>query len=1164
MPRPDLFSYEGALRVLGRHERPWLDRADVFLGLGILVGGAAEPDVLSLVDPKNEATASVRKVLDGITDRLTGLTGVRRQELVAAAHTIIAVTSVFDAFRDEVGPRLDLLDVTDREKFRSLGAEPGGKKEVTALPALTSLEVPAPDATRGFTENLEGGLGRFLAAATDLVADFLAGLDAWASLSAGRDGGELRRAVANGSRERYTHHYLGLAAAIPEFRIWAFLGEHGATRTALTAGNARLGEELAGFRAESLERFSHLLSLTAPGPLDPARSCRAKLEAAAGAALGKPLLRGDTGTSSLAVSFPTVERGFVTPAYRLVVHHEDTVPSSEEWWAEHTTAREDLDAFLAAHLAGPESTTRPLLVLGHPGAGKSLLMAVLAARLPARGFTVVTVPLRKVRAEEAVHKQIETALSDQLAERVEWGRLADECADSIRVVLLDGFDELVQASGVVQSRYVELVREFQEQQADTGRPVAVVITSRPLVMGSDRAGVPHGTPIVKLEEFDDARVDRWLGAWHEANAATPGLRRLEPAQLLRHGGFARQPLILLMLVLYAADPENPPLDEDLSQAQLYERLITSFVRRQARDKGPVQPPEDHVAAKAEQSRWQLSVAALAMFNRGHQYVSDEDLAHDLGVFAPADPVERTGFDTPLTAADRVVEDFFFIHSARMNDGAGAEAGAGRRTYEFLHATFGEYLIAEVTLNLLVDAVAVRSRAPSRTSRPVRKRVTEEEDLLLAFLSHQVLVKRKPVLDFTVGLFARLEPEVRDDILELLNNLTKGAHEQAERGSYPDYSPSGATLVSRVATYSANLICLRVFLTGGPVPLEEDLAEWRATVRLWQAGVDPEGWQALRKSLRLDLRDGVHHLVRRAASVHASPYIEEAQLLGDGLLEGTNRLGDFIGPDTTAHADEQELLSQLAEWLMLTSGMGGARHVLPYDLGLLEEVVNALDTGTHLNSGSWDAFIRSVSREAWRLPNSLVVRVVGHAVAQRQDLFEIISALCAHPHLLDDRQLLVKIIGQLDDAPDDALPSLITARLARTRVGRDHLGLDHLIRALEQVARHNAAIGVNHGYASPMMIDYLVDPATSAWAFDGPLLSSMFRLPGSFWRQIAPVQFFKLFERFRWADVGTRSPEDRLMKFAAHYLEAQGKNCPPDLPSATEVLRELALESRPAG
>ncbi|MFD7656512.1 hypothetical protein ACFV4N_21285 [Actinosynnema sp. NPDC059797] len=83
MSRPALFTYAGALRVLGRYERPVFDKADVALGGAVLAAGG---DVLGLIDPKNEAMGSLRKVLDGVSAKLTGLSGVDRQELVAAAH----------------------------------------------------------------------------------------------------------------------------------------------------------------------------------------------------------------------------------------------------------------------------------------------------------------------------------------------------------------------------------------------------------------------------------------------------------------------------------------------------------------------------------------------------------------------------------------------------------------------------------------------------------------------------------------------------------------------------------------------------------------------------------------------------------------------------------------------------------------------------------------------------------------------------------------------------------------------------------------------------------------------------------------------------------------------------------------------------------------------
>jgi len=56
------------------------------------------------------------------------------------------------------------------------------------------------------------------------------------------------------------------------------------------------------------------------------------------------------------------------------------------------------------------------------------------------------------------------------------------------VVLLDGFDELLQATGVSQSDYLLKLARFQQREADQGRPVIVLVTSRTAV--ADRVRYP--------------------------------------------------------------------------------------------------------------------------------------------------------------------------------------------------------------------------------------------------------------------------------------------------------------------------------------------------------------------------------------------------------------------------------------------------------------------------------------------------------------------------------------------------------------------------------------------------------------------------------------------------------------------------------------------------
>ncbi|MEU4441845.1 hypothetical protein AB0K14_16755 [Actinosynnema sp. NPDC050801] len=1162
MSRPDLFTYAGALRILGKYERPLFEKVDMALGGAILAGGAlGNAGVLGLIDPKNEAMSSLRKVLDGLSTRLTGLSGVNRQELVSAAHTVIAVNSVFDAFRDRIGVQLDRLRITDDEKFRMLGVEPTGTNEAGALPALTELDVPAPDAIRGFQQNLEGPLTHFFATSAEQVMSFLGGL------SSVRLEPDPHRGIVRESREKYVHHYLGLAASIPEFEVWTFIGEHSATRDAVVAGNARLAEALAT-QTESLERFARLLSSSAPGELRADRSYRRKLEKAALATLAKPLLRSNPGNQAVTTRFPSVERGFVAPRYRVTVHDEKAVPASEDWWSSYTAVEEDIDTFLAAHLSSPTGTARPLLVLGHPGAGKSLLMEVLAARLPAAGYTVVNVQLRKVNADEPVRRQIESALTEVLSEKVDWGKLADECDDTIRVVLLDGFDELVQASGVTQSNYIRQVCEFQEREADLGRPVAVVITSRTLVV--DRARIPDGVPIVKLEEFDDSRVGKWLDAWNQANASTPGFHTLAPADLLRHGDLARQPLILLMLAIYAADAEDRWLDdEDLSRAALYERLIDSFVLRQARDKSRVEPSEQQVATKVQKSKWQLSIAALAMFNRGLQYVSDAELERDLLPFFPAQEMtQRSSFDDPLSLSDQTVGDFFFIHSAQLN--AQDSASTGRRTYEFLHATFGEYLIAERTLKLLGTVLVDKQR---RESNPFEGFGLLDDALLYSLISHDVFAKRRPILEFASGLFQALDPDVRVGVLGVLDELIRTVHQRVKNDAHPGYDPSGANLVGRIAAYTANLVCLRVHLVDSPVPLDSlfpgmgtDLDAWRSMVHLWHSGSDAEGWLSLLGALTLHWAQGVPSLISRK-DLTDTVYVGEAQLLGDPVLEGTVRVGDtFIGSGVTADVAEQELLETLSRWVARSSGMGSSKDFLPYDIDLLDKVLDGIESGVPMHGDARDILLFSLSRESWRLPAGTVLRAVGCLGLDQPDsplgvrqAFEVCSLVCAHPQLLDEMDGMVdRIVGWVAKNEGEALACLVLAWRTSLVAGGGGGGIDQLLAQLDPVASRIRSDLPRNIYFPVDSFAYLAGGTAVNWMFDKSLLVALGVSSSRALRKVRPQHFLAVVGKFSAASDEVRPADAEILGFVVQYLFAHNVEGDfRDLPSAMGELRRLA-------
>ncbi|MEV6596558.1 hypothetical protein AB0M36_06765 [Actinoplanes sp. NPDC051346] len=839
-------TYAGAAALLGKIDRPVLDVVDRAVGSGILLGAIVFPPALGLVDAKMELTRIVRGLLDTVSGRVRGAQGRDRHDLIAAAHTTLVLSALFDAISEHIGPSFGALELSDAEKVQ-LASAPGDVVTQTSwIDHLVRLDLPLPSPRAGFEENIQLELvGRVDRLIRDAVA-FFEGLRVWKHL--GVDSQALRTSAVRRWEVLYRERYLRLGVDAPEFLVWASLGEHAATRFDIGAMGARVTSLLRS-QSETLGKLYDLLALTVAAQRPERASYRWKLISAATAVLQKPLLRSESTPDGL--SFPSVADGFITPRFRVAVADPSAAPAQESWWSRQPV-RTDLDEFMAGYLAHPDAARCPLVVLGHPGAGKSLLSNVLAARLPAEGFTVVPVQLRRVNPEDSILNQVESALRDVLHDTVTWGRLADESAGLTRVIILDGFDELVQATGVTQSGYLAEVRRFQTEEHDLGRAVAVIVTSRTLVV--DRARVPEGSLLMKLEDFDDEQIAAWLSNWNRANRGSPGFRPLSLAAVRVHRALAGQPLLLTMLAMYAADRDAPTLDDaEMSMATLYERLLDTFIRRQVIDKQDRAPTGTELERLLNERRWRLSVAAFAMFNRGRQHVSDHHLDHDLDALTRAEAtVPQSGFHAPLTHGQRTVADFFFIHTAQADKGSGDD----RRTYEFLHATFGEYLIAERLLRLIAGFAAGNQLYLSDPSA----HEPADDSMIRALLSHEPLQQRRPVVEFAQQIAARMPATRRGAARAAVGDLLATARARSA-GSYGRYEPVPVDVVRMIAAYTANLVTFAVLLSDRPPSLRQlappgaDCVDWwRSTVRLWRSGLTSAPWRSLVTGLVLDSGD----------------------------------------------------------------------------------------------------------------------------------------------------------------------------------------------------------------------------------------------------------------------------------------------------------------------
>ncbi|GLY92458.1 NACHT domain-containing protein [Actinoallomurus iriomotensis] len=827
-------SYRDAVRLLGGQSgtAKALDRLSGGLLLAASATGSAF--VLSLFDARGELARLSGALVTELGDRIRGLDRFQRSERLAAAHAVIVLTAYFEALAG-----LDLpFDVERIEPSEQValagGGPPGANRPADLATGLLKAEVPMPAPQWPYEVTLDA-LGGFYGGLSEEVVRFFSGLAAWDRLDEtqrDRLTGTLVTETPSRAVARYEELFRRLAVEFPEVAFWANAVDHQATRERLR----ELGGALAG-----LERT---LAGIATGRLPDER--RLSLSRAYRAALDRPILTSNDAFPG--VRLPSLGMAYVNPDFRIAVVDRPEGVGEESWWEEQPV-REDLEAFLLGRLTVPEATRAPLMVLGQPGSGKSVLTRILAARLPPSEFLTVRVELREVPADADLQAQIEHAVRAATGETLSWPELARSRGDALPVVLLDGFDELLQATGVSQTDYLQKVADFQSREADQGRPVAVWVTSRTAV--ADRARPIAGMVAVRLEPFRERQVGAWLRAWNETNETNPGWRPLTSEAVLAQGELARQPLLLLMLALYDAGRNRlRGSDASIGQGELYERLLHDFAEREVRKAGAALARPDFQRA-VERELTHLSLVAFAMFNRGRQWITEAELDADLAALAAEvdRPMAPAGLRSRLTAAQIVLGRFFFVHEAQATRDDRRLA-----TYEFLHATFGEFLVARCVVNEIAELAELMSRTRERG-----RHVPIDDAYLHAVLSFMPLTMRNTTVSFVEERLRDITEEQRVLFRDLFLELFHDALVPRRDTRHADYAPQPAAVPRGPAVYSANLVLL-LLLTGGELTVDElfpnasdPVAEWRRIALLWRSQLPPEGWLAFVEFLDLDRR-----------------------------------------------------------------------------------------------------------------------------------------------------------------------------------------------------------------------------------------------------------------------------------------------------------------------
>jgi hypothetical protein len=316
--------------------------------------------------------------------------------------------------------------------------------------------------------------------------------------------------------------------------------------------------------------------------------------------------------------------------------------------------------------------------------------------------------------------------------------------------------------------------------------------------------------------------------------------------------------------------------------------------------GPLREPALDTAVSAYLDR--LAIAAIGMFNRGRQDISNTELGHDLSALGIESPETE-----PAESGRRLIGQFFFVHISQARD------STVWQRYEFLHATFGEFLIAWRIVRELAD-VADSAFGGRRERDP-------DDRLLYSLLCHSAMAVRSPILEFAAELSAkRADLDLMVRVLEVMLRWYK---RRDPTDSYTSYRPTPLDHIAQAAAFSANLVALRIALGGDDQPMPVSVLDpggadeehaWRGTVALWRAGLAPDGWQSMMD--RLD-RHGTMIVQTEdfGPGNNGTPELVAARLVADHKAEARLRFGLAVVDDFLYWREGDDWHDAMRSWIM---------------------------------------------------------------------------------------------------------------------------------------------------------------------------------------------------------------------------------------------------------
>lgn len=903
--------------------------------------------VLELLDVKDRLFNLGHKVYDFITQKVE-MDYIDRTEQIRAAYALICYTAYFDALQDALPKTVNKKLKLKLEKKKELFEE-SIKTIETSRESPTNPDVYCKvfyaDHVTAFSE-IKEQLTEIYKSVTNNLIEVIRKTSIFDEEKDNHDFEKLKKTLKKLPQKAvgvYEAQYIHLADQFNDFALFAqlqnFEGIHHAIKKNKTAlelvidNTKRIDVGLNNLCNIINSIATNYSAIQAQDIVDDLRKKYTAL-------IQEPIIDDKeikSDTEMMSLKFPKIVDAFIPQSYKCLVYQRKDIKLEDRSVWEQISAQHDLDKFFIRYLYSPDSIDYPLIILGQPGSGKSLLTKVLSAQLMSNSYTVIRIPLREVNAEAGIDVLVEDQIkkvTNRSLSMQGYGGFAAQFKEKPLIIILDGYDELLQAKGDVFSGYLEKVRRFQQEQKELGRSVKIIITSRITLI--DKARIPINSTILRLLEFDSDQRQKWIDIWNNINAGYFVSKKINPFSLpLKEKNkknniieLAEQPLLLLMLALYDSEANELAQISNIKRTELYDNLLRRFVRRERRryvagfeDKTM---EEQEVIIDEEMNR--LGVVAIGMYNRQEVVIRSRQLEEDLDTFK-AHREDGSPKAHTLKESESVLGGFFFIHKSTAQD-IDAHSDKSESAYEFLHNTFGEFLAADFilrnTINEVKDILVNRKfKLPGLEnklsnpdslnsgwfyclmfvplySRPViiemlREHLTKALKRTLKIYNFSIDVSETDFID-------NLKFLIKNQLSMILN--TRNSPSVMRGGILLDRD---IPLLGYLSTYSLNLVILACTLSPGRFEFNEeefvqseastlDSRPWDKLALLWKAWFSPADLMGLSVILRARRINDTTVLIECNEKFEATRYEQPIDILlcvsftlGDNLLAGLSGL-----------------------------------------------------------------------------------------------------------------------------------------------------------------------------------------------------------------------------------------------------------------------------------